>query len=185
MSKRHLRHLPLVVLFLVASALTASGQLSGRFGIDLSTRKIPTTVTGVIKLDTPSEFALLEFAIASKLDMTAKFGWGDLNVDAAVNMAGPEHLVSGLEMDIRSVDFYGTMLDRITITPEIWFAVPFESITDVNNLPNCVVIPPANPLFVTTRATTALTVDGFNINHLLMFSDINFPSPSTSFAPLS
>ena len=186
MSNRQRWHLPLVVLLLVTCiAWGAVGQISGRFGIDLVTRKIPTTVTGEIKLDTPSEFALLEFAIASKLDVTAGFGWGTLDLDAAVNMAGPEHLVTGLDLDIRSVDFYGTWIDQIQVTPEIWFAVPFEAITDVNNLPNAVVIPPAKPLFVTARATTALHVDGFDINHLLMFSDVNFPSPSSSYDPLT
>ena len=186
MSNRHRCHLPVVVLLLVTcAAYMAVGQISGRFGIDLTTRKIPTTLTGEIKLDTPSEYALLEFAIASKLDVAAKFGWGTLNLDAAVNMAGLEHIVSGLDMNIRSVDFYGTWIDEIQVTPEIWFAVPFASITDVNNLPNAVVIPPAKPLFVTARATTAMHVDGFDVNHLLMFSDVNFPSPSAGFDALS
>jgi len=82
------------VFVLVFGVVTSYGQMSGRFGLDIVARRIPTTLTGEIKLDTPSEFVMLEFAIASKLVLNVSVGGGiDFNVDAAVNTAGPEHFV--------------------------------------------------------------------------------------------
>jgi len=39
----------------------------------------------------------------------------------------------------------------VEVKPELWFAVPFESVTDVNNLPNAAVIPPGDMLFAQAR----------------------------------
>jgi hypothetical protein len=171
-------------LVLAIGGGAAYGQLSGQFGLDLVARRIPTTVTGEIKLDTPSEFAMLEFGIASNLDLKVDFGLADLLIDAATNMAGPEHLVLAGEVKAGSLAAYGIVLDELSIRPEMWFAVPFEAVVDVNNLPNAVVIPPADPLFAALRLTTSWSYAGWSIKELLMFQDVNFPAPSSSFAPL-
>jgi len=162
----------------------ASAQLSGRFGLDLVTRRIPTTLTGEIKLDTPSEFVMLEFAIASNLILNVDFGFARLNVDAVVNTAGPEHCVIKAPMNFGELSFYEITFDKLSIVPEMWFAVPFEAVTDVNNLPNSVIIPPGDVLFVKARVTFSTSIAGFNITHLAMLEDINFPNPGSSYTPL-
>jgi len=169
---------------LMIGATSAVSQLSGNFGLDTIVRRIPTTLSGEVKLDTPSEFAVLQFGIRSALDLTLDCGWATAGVDAAVNMAGPEHLVVTTTLDVSHVNAYGVAFGDISLFPELWFAVPFESVTDVNNLPNAVVIPPADPLFVTARLTTTCTLAGFNIKHVVMFQDVNFPSPGSAFDPL-
>lgn len=176
-----------ILLLIVAVILgggTALAQLSGRFGLDIVTRRIPTTLTGEIKLDTPSEFVMLEFAIASNLILDVDFGFAHLNIDAVVNTAGPEHLVIKAPMDFGCLPIYEITLDKLSIVPEMWFAVPFEAVTDVNNLPNSVIIPPADVLFVKARVTFSTSMAGFNIKHLAMLEDINFPNPGSSFKPL-
>jgi len=173
-----------VVLVLVVGVVSSHGQLSGRFGLDIVARRIPTTLTGEIKLDTPSEYVMLEFAIASKLVLTVPLGFADLNVDVAVNTAGPEHFVFKGNVALGQVDIYGLILEGFSVVPEMWFAVPFETVLDVNNLPNSVLIPPANTLFVRSAVTTTVTLAGFTIKQLLMFEDVNFPSPGSSYDPL-
>lgn len=80
-------------LLLFACGALSQAQLSGQFNLDVVTRRIPTTLDGEIKLDTPSEFVMLEFAVASKAVLNIDFGLIDLDIDAAVNTAGPEHFV--------------------------------------------------------------------------------------------
>ena len=171
-----------VVLLLLA--LPAVGQLTGRLDLGVIARRIPTTVTGEIKLDTPSEFTMLEFAVASKLDLTLRTGLIDPRVKAAVNTAGIEHIVALSPIGFGNLSFYEVWLDEFTVVPEIWFAVPFEYVTDVNNLPNSVIIPPGDPRFVSARATLSASVGGFNVEHLVMLEDVNFPSPGGSYGPL-
>ena len=176
------------VLFLVVVVIiggcAAFAQLSGRFGLDLVARRIPTTLTGEIKLDTPSEFVMLEFAIASNLIINASFGFADLNIDAVVNTAGPEHCVIKAPISLGELPFYEITFDKLDIVPEMWFAVPFEAVTDVNNLPNSVIIPPGDIMFVKARVTLSTSISGFSIKTLAMLDDINFPNPGSSYTPL-
>jgi len=174
----------LVALALTIGGGAAHGQLSGQFGLDLVARRIPTTVTDEIKLDTPSEFAMLEFGIASALKVRLDLGPAKFLVDTATNMAGPEHLVVGGHVAWRDLAALGLSLDEATLSPELWLAVPFEAVLDVNNLPNAVLIPPADPMFVALRCTTSLSSDSWSVKELLMFEDVNFPAPGASFAPL-
>jgi|AntAceMinimDraft_16_1070373.scaffolds.fasta_scaffold07259_2 hypothetical protein len=173
------------ILFLVAVVIigagTAFAQLSGRFGLDLVARRVPTTLTGEIKLDTPSEFVMLEFAIASNLIINASFGFVDLDIDAVVNTAGPEHCVIKAPINLGELAFYEITFDKLSIVPEMWFAVPFEAVTDVNNLPNSVIIPPGDIMFVKARVTLSTSISGFSIKTLAMLDDINFPNPGSSF----
>ena len=173
------------VLFLVVVVIiggcTAFAQISGRFGLDLVARRIPTTLTGEIKLDTPSEFVMLEFAIASNLIINASFGFADLDIDAVVNTAGPEHCVIKAPISLGELPFYEITFDKLDIVPEMWFAVPFEAVTDVNNLPNSVIIPPGDIMFVKARVTFSTSISGFNVTQLAMLEDVNFPNPGSSF----
>lgn len=162
----------------------AVAQVSGRFGLDLVARRIPSSLTDDLVLDTPSEFAVLQFGLASYLDLTFKGDFVRLSLDAATNMAGPEHAVAIGELDIAPFPLAGLSFEDVHLACEMWFAVPFEAVTDVNNLPNSVVIPPADPLFVTARLITSFTVAGFRVKHQLMVLDVDFPNPNAEFAPL-
>jgi len=173
MPRRAFLGILLLIVAVILGGGTTLAQLSGRFGLDIVTRRIPTTLTGEIKLDTPSEFVMLEFAIASNLILDVDFGFAHLNIDAVVNTAGPEHLVLKTPMDFGCLPFYEITLDKLSIVPEMWFAVPFEAVTDVNNLPNSVIIPPGDVLFVKARVTLSTSISGFNITHLAMLEDIN------------
>ncbi len=173
-----------VVLSVFAAGGACCGQLSGKISLDLVARRIPTTVTDEIKLNTPSEFAMLEFGIASNLDVRVGLGFLDLAVDTATNMAGPEHLVLSATAKSKNLNVYGLRLDELELSPEVWVAVPFEAVVDVNNLPNAVVIPPADPLFVALRFTTSFSRGEWSLKQLVMFQDTNFPSPGSSFTPL-
>jgi len=177
-------YLLFAIVGLVMVSATTCGQLSGQFGLDLVARRIPTTLTDEIALDTPSEFAMLEFGIYSNLDVTVDCGFGDLKLDLGTNMAGPEHAVGIADVQIEPIPLSGALVDNIHLIGEMWFAVPFEGVTDVNNLPNCVVIPPSDPLFVAARFTASFEYAGFKARCLFMLEDVTFPNPSASFTPL-
>ncbi len=172
------------IALVIIGGCAAFAQISGRFGLDLVARRIPTTLTGEIKLNTPSEFVMLEFAIASNLILNASFGFADLNIDAVVNTAGPEHCVIKAPLDLGDLPFYEIQFDRLSIVPEMWFAVPFEAVNDVNNLPNSVIIPPADIMFIKARVTLSTSISGFSMKTLAMLEDINFPNPGSSYTPL-
>ncbi len=174
----------LACLILFSCGVASRAQLSGQFGLSVITRRIPTTLTGEIKLDTPSEFVMLEFAIASQAILSVDLGLFDLDIDAAVNTAGPEHFVFKTPLSFGGLPVYGVPLDELSVVPEIWFAVPFEAVTDVNDLPNSVVIPPGDILFVTARATLSTSIAGFNVKTLIMLDDVNFPNPGSAYTPL-
>ena len=182
------RRISRVVFFLAVVVVVAGcrtfAQISGRFGLNLVARRIPTTLTGEIKLNTPSEFTMLEFAVASNLVLHSSFGVIDLDLDTTVNTAGPEHCVIKSPLNLDRLELYGIKFDRLKLIPEMWFAVPFEAVTDVNNLPNSVLIPPGDIMFVKARFTALYSIGGFNVSHLVMLEDINFPNPSASFTPL-
>jgi len=184
MPRRTLCGIWFLISVLAVAGCAAFGQISGRFGLDLVARRIPTTLTGEIKLDTPSEFVMLEFAIASNLIINASFGFADLNIDAVVNTAGPEHCVIKAPISLGELPFYEITFDKLDIVPEMWFAVPFEAVTDVNNLPNSVIIPPGDIMFVKARVTLSTSISGFSIKTLAMLDDINFPNPGSSYTPL-
>ncbi|MCX6092303.1 MAG: hypothetical protein NTX23_05510 [Candidatus Bipolaricaulota bacterium] len=133
----------LAVIVLAMVVVPALGQLSGQFSLDFAARRIPTTLSDDIALDTPSEFAMLEFAIYSNLDVNVDCGFANLKLDMGTNMAGPEHAVGIANLQLAPVEFGGLSFEDIHAIGEMWFAVPFEGVTDVNNLPNCVVILPA------------------------------------------
>ncbi len=184
MSRGAFRVILVVGVIVGVAAELSRGQLAGRLDLDLVARRIPTTLTGEIQLDTPSEFTMLEFAIVSKLDLTLRTGFIDPRVEAAVNTAGIEHFVFSSPFAFGSLALPSIRLDDFAVVPEVWVSVPFESLTDVNNLPNSAIIPPGDPLFASARCTFSASVDGFDIEHLVMLEDVNFPGPSGGYEPL-
>lgn len=168
----------------LALSVAASAQLSGQFGLDLAARRIPTTLTDEIALDTPSEYAELEFAISSNLAVDADCGFATVTVDAAANMAGAEHGVGIVDVPLAPLPLGGIVADEARIKGEMWAAVPFESVTDVNNLPNWVVIPNGDPLFVAARLTASVEYAEFAARCLFMLQDVNFPNPNAGYVPL-
>ncbi|MCX6094957.1 MAG: hypothetical protein NTY63_09095, partial [Candidatus Bipolaricaulota bacterium] len=176
--------LGIVAAILVAGSWTAlGGVVSGQFGLEVGVRRIPSTLTGDIVLDTPTEYAELEFAIASDLNLKVEGGFANLLIDAVVNMAGPEHAVLMGDLPIEDLTLYGFVIDRLRFVPEVWVAIPFGSVTDVNNLANSTVIPPGGALFVTGRISSTCTIGGFTVKHVAMLQDVNFPKPSESYTP--
>jgi len=172
----------IVVAMLAAASWTSfGGVVSGQFGLEIGVRRIPATLTGDIVLDTPTEYAELEFAIASDLNIRVDGGFASMLIDAVVNMAGPEHAVLMGDLPIEDLTLYGFVIDKLRFVPEVWFAIPFGSVTDVNNLANSTVIPPGSALFVTGRISTTCTIGGFTVKHVAMLQDVNFPKPSTAY----
>ncbi|MEW5825701.1 MAG: hypothetical protein AB1778_02635 [Candidatus Bipolaricaulota bacterium] len=169
---------------LVLAGGAAHGQISGQFGLDFVARRIPSSLTGDLVLDTPSEFAELEFGIASSLRVSVRDSAIGGALDAATNMAGPEHGVATGDLRIEPFRLLGVLFEDVTLACEMWMAVPFEAVTDVNNLPNAIVIPYGDIFFVTSRLTSSFDVGGFHFRHLLMILDTSFPNPNASYDPL-
>jgi hypothetical protein len=174
----------LAVIILAVIVVPALGQLSGQFGLDFVARRIPTTLADDIALDTPSEFAMLEFALYSKLDVNVDCSFGDIELDLGTNMAGPEHAVGIADLQLAPITIGGALFEDIHAVGEMWFAVPFEGVTDVNNLPNSAVIPYGDPLFVAARFTASFECSGFKTRCLFMLQDVEFPNPGASYTPL-
>ncbi|MGD9675147.1 MAG: hypothetical protein AB7V19_00475 [Candidatus Bipolaricaulia bacterium] len=180
-SRKPWRLVWVVTAILLAATWTALGGVSGQFGLDVAVRRIPSTLSGDIVLDTPTEFAELEFGIASDLNLKVDGGFASALVDAVVTMAGPEHFVLLGDLPVKDLNLYGVVIDRLRFVPEVWFAIPFEAVTDVNNLSNSAVIPPGHALFVTGRITSTCTIGGFSLKHVVMLQDLNFPRPGAAY----
>jgi len=159
------------LFFTVAGALTAKADLTGSSAITLLAEPIPCTLVNEIKLDTPCEKTLLKFDIEALI----KFGFSVsgllFTLDMAVGIPGLEHVILTGNATLGMVD----------VISELWFATPFESVTDVNNLPNIVVIPPGKMLFVKQRITTTFNLGGIQIKNLAMLEDVTFPNPAAAY----
>ena len=150
-------------------------DVSGTFGLDVVAVPIPATLVDEIQLDTPAELTLLKFGVEAKLDLSVSFSGSALaHINTAMSIPGLEHCV----LDGR---FY---LGPLLIKPEVWFAVPFETVTDVNHFTNWVVIPPGDLMFVKLRCTTEVGVGGLGVRNLFMLEDVTFPNPLADFVPL-
>jgi hypothetical protein len=168
-----------VCLCLIMSIVGLAAQaqifdISGRYGLDTVLIPVPVTLIDEIKLDTPAELTLLKFGIESTLDATLTVGNLQLHLNGAMNIAGLERFI--VESTIP--------LGPITIEPEMWFAVPFETVTDINHFTNWVVVPPGYLLFVKTRWTCTASYGGLDFKNLFLIEDVNFPDPGADFAPL-
>jgi len=161
-----------VLLSIVAHAQLL--DVSGRFSLDTVMMPIPVTLIDEIKLDTPAELTLLKFGAEATLDFTASYNNLSMHFNSAINFAGLERAI--FEFDIP--------FGPLTVSPELWFAVPFETVTDVNHFSNCVVIPPGDLLFVKTRWTFTTSYGGLDFKLLFLLEDVEFPVPSMDFEPL-
>jgi hypothetical protein len=143
----------LLVLAVVPAAWSATEgcggalDLSGTLGLDTVVVPIPATLVDEIQLDTPAQLTLLKFGIESTLDASLAYYDMFVHLNTAMNIPGLERLVVDASLPI----------GPITLKPEMWFAVPFETVTDVNYFTNWVVIPPGDPLFVKMRCTFLAT----------------------------
>ena len=175
--------LALLILLVVSTAML--GQISGSLDLNLIARRVPTTVDQEVTTDTPSKFTSMEFAILSELDITLSTGWIAPQVKAAVDTAGVEHFVFLSPFSFGDSTVFDLPLEDMKLLPEVWVAVPFETVLDANSLSNETVIPPGNPLFVSARTAFEASVFGFDVRHLVMLEDVNYPNPGSSFDPLS
>ncbi len=172
MSRGALWVVPAVMISIVlGGAVTTQAQLSGSSRLDLIATPIPCTLIDEIKLDTPCERTLLMFDIESIIELKLAVGGMAFSESLAISIAGPEHLVLNLN----------TKLGDAALKPEVWFAVPFESVTDVNNMWNMVVIPPGHILFVKNRFTLEMNIGGLKLKNLAMFEDVTFPDPGSDY----
>ena len=177
--RRLLFVLPILVGVLCCSfCLIGAGEeafnVTGRYGIRVDILPVPVTLIDEIKLDTPAELTLLKFGVENSLNLAIRFCDLLFLLDGSINIAGLERVI--LEMDVP--------LGPVSIHPEMWFAVPFETVTDINHFTNWVVIPPGDLLFVKTRWTFETDYSGIHFENLLMLEDVNFPDPGRDFEPL-
>lgn len=163
---------------LLLSIFSFSGyplSLSGSTAVNLSAIPLPCSLVGEIKLDTPCERTVFSWDLDMAIKLKLTFSPSELWLNAVGGFAGFEHVVVGAKKE-----FAG-----ITVEPELWFAVPFESVTDVNNLPNAAVIPPGELLFAEARVMAKGEAGGFNVTWISVLQDLNFPSPGADFPHLS
>jgi len=166
-----------LVLVLMCVGQVAVGRVldvSGQCSVATIMMPVPATLEGGIQLDTPAELTLLKFGIESELDFTATVWDAALHMNSAINIAGLERVI---------VDF-SAPLGPIGLKLELWNAVPFETVTDVDHFTNWVAIPPGDLMFVKTRFTTSIEINSVTFENLFMLEDVTFPNPYANFAPL-
>ena len=150
----------------------AAPALSGNTTISLSALPLPCTLVDETKLDTPCERTVFswDLDIALRFALELEDRW-ELWLDAAAGFAGFEHVVFGGR----------SFLGEVTVKPELWLAIPFESVLDVNNLPNSAIISPGEMLFAAAQVQASWKVDVFDIRWTSVFQDINFPDPGRDY----
>jgi len=165
------------VLLLVVSLVGQSEPLSvsGRFGLATVMIPMPATLSNDVQVETPAEYAVFKTAIEASLRFSASWDNIRLDWDSAMNIAGPERVIIEAEIPF----------GPITITPEVWFAVPFETVTDIDHFTNYIVIPPGDLMFVKTRWTIDGSYGGIDLNLLFLLEDVEFPDPGADFGPLT
>lgn len=151
------------------------GLLSGSTTVSLMGFPLPCTIVDEIKLDTPCERTVFAWDLEVGINLRCSFDSLAVTVGTVFGIPGTEHLVLGFEGK------WGTL----KLNSEVCFAVPYESVLDVNNLPNMAVIPPGDLLFAQARAEVTGDISGMSVRWIVVFQDLNFPSPGTSFGPLS
>ncbi len=151
-------------------------DISGQYGLDVQAIPIPATLVDEIQLDSPAKFTVFRFGLDSILDLHIDYGGLSTSLNGAMSVAGLERCI--LEASIP--------LGAFLFEPEMWFAAPFESVTDINHFSNWVAIPPGGELmFVTARCTISAQFGGLDINNLFMIQDVMFPNPGADFVPLT
>jgi hypothetical protein len=139
--------------------------------VDFFMEPIPCTLVGEIQLDTPCEKTLLKFDIESIVNVSFSVSGMTFTLRSAMGIPGLEHLILTGLFTLGSVD----------LTAELWMATPFESVTDINLMPNVVMIPPGRFLFVKQRITTEIALGGVALKNLAIFEDVTFPNPGADY----
>ena len=162
-----------VIAFVSIFGVCAFGlpQLSGSTTVNLSAIPLPCSLVGEVKLDTPCERTVFSWDLDMAIKLKLSFSPSELWLDAVGGFAGFEHVIVGAK---------GTLAGA-TIQPELWFAVPFESVTDINNLSNAAVIAPGELLFAAARVEASGEVGDFSVRWISVLQDLNFPSPGADF----
>jgi len=173
------RGLVLIGALVLALAVGFAGQgealdISGTYQLDTVFVPIPATLVDEIQLDTPAELTVFKVGIESTLDLSVTFWDAVVHLNTAMNIAGLERFI--LDMT--------APLGPLLLKPEIWFAVPFETVMDINHFTNWVVVPPGDLMFVKARITAEADILGVDVNNLLMIEDVTFPDPGADFGPL-
>lgn len=164
----------LIVTILGCSTVTTEAQLSGSSRLDLSALPLPCSLVNEIKLDTPCEQTLLKFDIEALINLSLTVGGMVFSESLAISIAGLEHLILSLS----------AKLTDVTLKPEVWLAVPFETVIDFSGMANSAVIPPGDLLFVKQRLTLEANIFGLKVKNLAILEDVNFPDPGSDFDPL-
>lgn len=172
MSSKRSALIPFVVVALMLGGWgTVQADIVGNSRVDFAMEPIPCTLIDEIKLDTPCEKTLLMFDIESIIEATLVTDHLSLTTNFAIGIAGLEHTILTL----------GATIGEIDLISEVWFATPFEAVTDVNNHPNIVMIPPGKIMFVKKRFTTVVNLGGVTLRNLAMFEDVTFPNPNADY----
>lgn len=156
---------------IVGISASAQAEITGSSRIDASMKPIPCTLVDVIDLDTPCERTILTFDIESIISVSLVSDDMRLTTDLAAGIAGLEH----------GLFSWDATMGELELSAKLWFATPYESVTDVNGLPNTVIIPPGDLRFVTFRLATEFSQGGLFFRNLAMVDDVTFPSPSADY----
>ena len=150
------------------------GLVSGSTTVSLMGFPLPCTIVDEIKLDTPCERTVFAWDLEVGIGLKCSLDSVAVTVDTVFGIPGPEHLALGL----------AGKWAGIALSSELCFAVPYESVVDVNNLPNMAVIPPGDLLFAQARVEASGNISGMGVQWIAVFQDLNFPNPDTGFSPL-
>ncbi len=163
-------------LLLVPELSAASvPRLSGNTTVNLSAIPLPCSLVQEIKGDTRCERTIFSWDLDLAMNFKLAFPDGqELWLDATGGFAGFEHVVFGADAE----------LGEVAVRSELWLAVPFESVLDVNNLPNSAIIPPGDMLFAAAQVQASWQAAGFRFSWFTVFQDLNFPNPGSDFGPL-
>ena len=164
----------LIFFLIVCSYFTgmSAPTFTGNTTVNLSAIPSPCSLVDEIKLDTPCERTvfLWDLDIALKFTLTFRENT-NLWLDAAAGFAGFEYVVFGGR----------GILGGVEIKPEFWLAVPFETVIDINQLPNSAIISPGEMLFAAAQVQANWRADMFRISWTSVFQDLNFPNPGVDF----
>lgn len=162
----------LVAVILIArSAVAVPVEFSGQYTLSAVVIPVSATLLGGTWIGTPAEFIYPRLGIESSLDLTASTGNWCLHANSAMNFTGFERLI----LDA------GLCVGAITLKPELWWAVPYETVIDDDSIVNSLVIQPGDMLFVKARMSFDFELGGVRFSDLLMIEDVRFPDPADEF----
>ena len=161
----------------LSAAIVGQGtslDIFGTFTVDTTVVPIPATLVDEIQLDAPAKLTSFKFGVDSMLDLSMAYGDSVLHINTSMSVPGLERFIVDATM----------LFGGAKVKGEMWFAVPFETVIDINHFINWVVIPPGDLMFVKTRITTEFMLGGLDVHNLFMIEDVEFPNPNADFGPL-